>query len=109
MPDTFEKRGKGFEAKFAHDEELAFKARVRRAKLAGQWAADLMGLNGEDGKAYVKDVIGAEIDGGEDRLLAKINSDLASKHVDRSEHQIARELEEKIAVAREQVMKEAES
>jgi hypothetical protein len=36
---TFDKREDGFEKKFAHDEELLFKASARRNKLLGQWAA----------------------------------------------------------------------
>ena len=38
---TFDKREEGFEKKFAHDEELRFKAMARRNKLLGLWAAGL--------------------------------------------------------------------
>jgi hypothetical protein len=109
MANTFEKREKGFEAKFAHDEELAFKARVRRAKLSGQWAADLMGLAGDDAESYVKDAIGAEIEGGEDNLFAKLKGDLNGKGIERSDHQLRRELEDQMGLARQQVVGEAES
>ena len=40
---TFDKREEGFEKKFAHDEELLFKAMARRNKLLGLWAAALLG------------------------------------------------------------------
>jgi len=43
---TFDKREKGFESKFAHDEELRFKAHARRNKLVGLWAADKLGFTG---------------------------------------------------------------
>ena len=36
---TFDKREESFEGKFAHDEELRFKAMARRNKLLGLWAA----------------------------------------------------------------------
>ena len=36
---TFNDREKGFENKFAHDEEMQFKAAARRNKLLGLWAA----------------------------------------------------------------------
>ena len=39
---TFDKRAEGFEKKFAHDEELQFKAMARRNKLLGLWAAGLL-------------------------------------------------------------------
>ena len=38
---TFDKREEGFEKKFAHDEELRFKANARRNKLLGLWAAEI--------------------------------------------------------------------
>ena len=41
---TFDKREEGFEKKFAHDEELRFKASARRNKLLGLWAAEKLGL-----------------------------------------------------------------
>ena len=43
---TFDKREEGFENKFAHDEELRFKARARRNKLVGLWAAEKLGIVG---------------------------------------------------------------
>ena len=46
MTTTFDKREEGFEKKFAHDEELQFKASARRNKLLGMWAAGKMGLAG---------------------------------------------------------------
>ena len=46
MTTTFDKREDGFEKKFAHDEELRFKASARRNKLLGMWAAEKMGLTG---------------------------------------------------------------
>jgi hypothetical protein len=39
MSGAFEKRQKGFESKWAHDEELRFKVFARRNKLLGVWAA----------------------------------------------------------------------
>jgi len=108
MSSTFEKREKGFEAKFAHDEELAFKAKARHAKLAGQWAANLMGLAGAEAEDYVKQVIGAQIESGEEGLLTKIKGDLDAKGIDRSEHQVQREIEEQLTVAREQILNESE-
>ena len=40
---TFDDRENAFEAKFAHDGEMQFKAEARRNKLLGLWAAGLMG------------------------------------------------------------------
>ena len=48
MTTTFDKREEGFEKKFAHDEELRFKASARRNKLLGLWAAEKLGLTGAE-------------------------------------------------------------
>lgn len=109
MSNTFEKREKGYEAKFAHDEELAFRAKVRRSKLVGLWAAGLMGLSADAAAAYAKEAVNAEIEGGEDGLFSKVNGDLVEKGVDRSDHQVRRELEEQLSVARTQILEEKSS
>ena len=49
---TFDKREEGFEKKFAHDEELRFKANARRNKRLGMWAAEKMGVTGPAAEAY---------------------------------------------------------
>ena len=48
---TFDKREEGFEKKFAHDQELRFKANARRNKLLGLWAAEKLGLTGPAARA----------------------------------------------------------
>ena len=50
MATTFDKREEGFEKKFAHDEELRFKAMARRNKLLGLWAAGLLGQDRRGGR-----------------------------------------------------------
>ena len=40
---TFDKREDSFEKKFAHDEELRFKANARRDRMLGLWAAEKLG------------------------------------------------------------------
>ena len=58
---TFEDREKGFERKFAHDEELKFRATARRNRLIGLWAAEKMGLTGDEAQAYAREVIKADL------------------------------------------------
>ena len=49
---TFDQREQAFEQKFEHDEELRFKARARRNKMLGLWAAGLIGKTGDAAEAY---------------------------------------------------------
>ena len=57
---TFNDREKGFENKFAHDEEMQFKASARRNKLLGLWAASLLGKTGAEADAYAMEVVRAD-------------------------------------------------
>lgn len=92
---TFDKRQEGFEKKFAHDEELRFKANARRNRLLGLWAAEKMGLTGDEAAAYAKDVVMADFEeAGEDDVFRKIRQDFDAKGVEQSDHQIRRHMTE---------------
>ncbi|MBC7022880.1 ATPase inhibitor subunit zeta, partial [Salmonella enterica] len=49
---TFDDRETAFEAKFARDEDMAFRVTARRNRLVGQWAAAQMKLTPEETDAY---------------------------------------------------------
>ncbi len=77
---TFQDREQAFEAKFAHDEEMQFKANARRNKLLGLWAADLLGLSGKDAKAYAKTVVISDLkEAGHEDVVRKVAADLEGK------------------------------
>jgi hypothetical protein len=79
---TFDKREEGFEKKFAHDEELRFKASARRNKMLGLWAAEKLGLSGEAANAYAKDVVMADFEeAGDDDVFKKVRKDLDAKSI----------------------------
>jgi len=104
---TFEKREKDFEAKFKHDEELKFKAEMRRNKLLGLWAAELMGIVGEDADAYAREVIEADFEEvGDEDVFRKVFGDLRGKEVDVSEHQVRKRMGDLLDEARQQIMNE---
>lgn len=106
---TFDKREQAFEAKFAHDETFRFKAMARRNKLLGLWAAEVMSLTGADAEAYAKEVVMADFEEvGEEDVFRKVRQDFDAKGVDRSDHQIVKQMEDLLAVAKEQIGSEAE-
>jgi hypothetical protein len=77
---TFDKREEGFERKFAHDEELKFKAEARRNKLLGLWAAAKLGIAGDAANAYAKEVVAADFEEARDKdALHKVLKDLVAK------------------------------
>jgi hypothetical protein len=100
----FDKRQEGFEKKFAHDEELRFKASARRNKLFGLWAAEKLGKTGTDAEAYAKQVIAADFEeAGDDDVFRKVQGDFVAGGVEQSEHQIRRTMDELMATAIEQI------
>jgi hypothetical protein len=92
---TFDKREEGFEKQFAHDEELRFKANARRNKLLGHWAAEKLGLAGDDAAAYAKEVVMSDFEeAGDHDVFKKIRQDFDAKGVAQSDHQIRRTMDE---------------
>jgi len=107
MSDGFKEREKGFESKWAHDEDLRFKVMARRNKLLGLWAAAEMGLSGAAAEDYAKAVIRSDFQkAGDDDMLAKLRDDFAAKKISQSDSAIRRKLEDFLAVAGRQVMAE---
>lgn len=105
---TFDKRQEGFEKKFAHDEELEFKANARRNKMLGLWAAEKMGLSGAEAEDYAKEVVKSDFEeAGDEDVFRKVRGDFDAKGVDQSDHQIRRTMDELMATAVEQIQNEA--
>jgi hypothetical protein len=101
---TFDKREEAFESKFAHDEELKFKAEARRNRLVGSWAAEKLGLSGAAADTYAKEVVAAEFDEtiGHD-VFRKLRTDFDAKGIAVSDTEIRRKMEELLASAVEQI------
>jgi hypothetical protein len=91
---TFDKREEGFEQKFAHDEELRFKATARRNKLLGHWAAEKLGLSGAEADSYALGLVMSDIEAGTHDVATKIRKDFDAKGVAQSDHQIGRVMTE---------------
>jgi len=102
--DSFDRRKEGFEKKFAHDEELRFKATARRNRLLGLWAAEKLGLSGADAEAYAKEVVVSDLEApGDDDVFLKIRKDFDAKGVAQSDHQIRRTMDELMQTAVQQI------
>ena len=101
---TFDNREEGFEKKFALDEELLFKAGARRNKLLGLWAAEKLGLSGDEADAYAKSVVVADFqEAGDEDVFRKVRADLDAKSVAVSDQQIRQVMQELLAKAVEQI------
>lgn len=104
----FDKREKAYESKFALDEELKFKATARRNKLLGRWAAEKLGLSGDEAEHYAKGVVLADLEEpGEEDVFRKIRSSFDDNNIDQSDHQIRRTMDELMGEAVSQIEAEA--
>lgn len=75
---SFQDRERAFENKYAHDQEMVFKAVARRNKKLGLWAAGLLGKTGADIEAYAMEVIRADFEeAGHEDVVRKVSADLA--------------------------------
>ena len=99
---TFDKREEGFEKKFAHDEELRFKANARRNKLLGLWAAPKIGR--QDTDAYAKEVVLSDFEeAGDDDVLRKVKGDFDAKGVKITDQEVRAKMTELMAEAVAQI------
>jgi hypothetical protein len=102
---TFDDRENAFEAKFAHDSEMQFKAEARRNKLLGLWAAGLMGKSGEAAAEYALQVVQADFEeAGTEDVVRKVAEDLQGKA---SAEEVRAKMAELLPVAKAQLMDEA--
>jgi len=102
---TFDDRENAFENKFAHDEELKFKAEARRNKLVGLWAAGLMGKSGDAAAAYARECVAADFEeAGDEDVYRKLAADLGNLA---DETTIRTQMVELMVEAKRQIMNEA--
>ena len=101
---TFDDREHAFENKYAHDEEMKFKAQARCNKLVGLWAAGLLGKSGDEADAYAREVIRADFEeAGHEDVVRKVAADLGDKS---SPDEIRAKMAELLIEAKGQIMKE---
>jgi len=107
MSDKFRDREKGYEAKYKLDEELKFKAESRRNKLLGLWAAERMGISGDEAAAYAKEVVVSDLEEpGVEDVVRKVSKDFKERGVGISDGEIRDQLGRLYGVALEQLSKE---
>ena len=104
----FSDRRKGEEAKYAMDEETAFRVAARRNRLLGEWAAGLMSLTPEETEAYKKAVVQADFEeAGDEDVIRKLLGDLTQAECDVDDATIRAKLEEMTIEAKRQLMSES--
>jgi hypothetical protein len=101
---SFDDREKAFENKYAHDQDMQFRAEARRNKLLGLWAAEKLGIVGQAATDYAMSVVQADFEeAGDEDVYRKVSGDLGGKA---TEAEIRGKMEELRAVAKHQIMNE---
>lgn len=104
---TFDDRERAFEAKFARDEDVAFRISARRNRLLGQWAAAKMQLTPEETDAYAKAVVQADFEeAGDEDVIRKLLGDLLAAGIEVDDATIRSAIQEQTVEARRQLMGE---
>jgi len=100
---TFDDRQKAFENKFAHDQDMRFRAMARRNKLLGLWAAEKLGKSGAEADEYAKSVVLADFEEpGDEDVFRKVRGDLDASV---SDSEIREQMTTLLARAAEEVQK----
>ena len=90
---SFDERKKGFEKKFAHDEEKQFKINARKNKYLGEWASKILGYSDEKEKEYIQSVIKADFaEAGDGDVFRKLKGDLKDQNI--SDEEIRKKMDE---------------
>lgn len=101
---TFDDRESAFENKFAHDQDMQFRAEARRNKLMGLWVAEIIGLSGAEAEDYAKSVVKADFEeAGHEDVMRKVLGDLGDRV---SETEVRTKYDALLAVAKGQLLNE---
>jgi hypothetical protein len=100
--NDFNDREKGFERKFANDQEVEFKINAKRNKLLAIWVANILKLNEEQKKNYIADVIKSDFqEAGDGDVFKKIKKDLTGKNIQDTE--IRQKMSEFLEAAKKEI------
>jgi hypothetical protein len=103
---TFDQRENAFEDKYAHDEELKFKAKARRAKLLGLWAAERLGKSGAAAEAYAACLVTTEVQKhSAGQILTTLRADFDAAGIHILDGEIQKKMDELLAAAVKEIIK----
>lgn len=102
MNNKFTEREKGFEKKFAKDEELQFKVQARSNKYLAEFVAKKLNKTKENEIKYVQEIIKADMEeAGSEDVLRKIKKDFQEASISIEDSEIREEIEKAFLRAKE--------
>ena len=107
MTDSFKKREKSFEDKFAHDEQLRFMIESRCCKKMGLWAAQEIGLDEDEAESFARSLIDYNLKpSGLEDVHRALREAFDKNNCDISDHMIELKRREFCAKAEQEIMYE---
>jgi hypothetical protein len=102
---TFDGRERGYENKFAHDQETEFKISARLNHLLGLWAAEKLQLMAEEAEKYAQSLVDLTVK-KETEVCVKqqLQKDFSAKGLEVELKDIELEMEKLHQTARDQVI-----
>ena len=100
--NKFNDREKGFEKKFANDQELQFKIAARSNKYLGEFVSTLLGKSDKDKQDYIQEIIKADMEevGSED-VFRKIKKEFQTASISIEDSEIRNQMEKALSRAKE--------
>ena len=100
-----DERKKGYEGKFARDQELEFKILARRNKYLGVWAAEKLGLSGPSVQEYCTEVVRSDLEeAGDMDVFRKVRQDFDDKNFAVSDEELRQHMDQFLLQAKEEII-----
>ena len=101
MNDQFTNREKGFEKKFAVDEELQFKVQARSNKYLAEFVIKKLGKTDEEKQKYIQAIIKADMEeAGSEDVFRKIKKDFVEASIKIEDTEIREQMEKALSRAK---------
>jgi len=102
MSDKFTEREKGYEKKFARDEELQFKIQARSNKYIAEFVSEKLNKNEVEKKEYFQEIIKADMEeAGSEDVFRKIKKDFSKASISIDDKEIRDQMEKALLRAKE--------
>ena len=101
MSEQFTDREKGFEKKFAIDEELQFKIQARSNKYIAEFVIEKLGKADEEKQKYIQEIIKVDMEeAGTEDVFRKIKKDFAEASISIEDKEIRDQMEKALLRAK---------
>ena len=101
---SFDDRKKGFEGKFAHDEEALFKINAKRNRLLGEWVANKLNKIDKEKEDCISGVIKSDmLEPGDEDVFRKVKEDLSRGAFVNIDEEIRSKMSELLEIAKKTI------